>query len=730
MARVSTASLDYDTSTGSVTPTLQVEAGPKVEVRAVGAKVARGRLTRLIPIYEEKTVDRDLLVEGERNLRDYFQSQGYFNAEVVHKQQRVINDRAVIDYLINLGRRHKLVKVEIAGNHYFDTATLRERLFIATASLQYRRGRYSEGLRRRDEQAIADLYRENGFRDVQVTSTVIDNYQGKPDNLAVGLQVVEGPQSFVARLEVEGIRQLPRETIVGALSSAEGQPFSEFNVAVDRDNILARYFNEGFPNAAFEWNVTPAEAPNQVDLRFVITEGERRFVRQVLVSGLETTQPGLVNRNLHLGPGDPLSLTRMADAQRRLYDLGVFARVNMAIQNPDGETQSKYVLYQIEEARKYSVSAGAGAELGRIGGGVSSFENPAGQAGFSPRLSFNVSRLNVNGLGHTLSFKSRVSNLQQRGLINYSAPRLRNVAGLNLSFTALYDKSRDVRTFTARRLEGSVQLSQRLSKATSSLYRFSFRRVSVADLKINQLLVPRLAQAARIGMLSGNLIQDRRDDPIDSRKGVYNTVDLGVASRVFGSEANFTRFLGRNSTYRPLGKNVVLARSLNLGWLNPFRLGGTFGDIPLPERLYSGGASSHRGFPDNQAGPRDESTGFPLGGRALFIHNTEARFPVFGDNLSGVVFHDAGNVYSKLENLSFRVTQRGRDDFDYMVHAVGLGVRYRTPVGPLRLDLAYSLNGPRFCGATAASRPGPPCGTRSDERISRFQFHFSIGQAF
>ena len=452
-------------------------------------------------------------------------------------------------------------------------------------------------------------------------------------------------------------------------------------------------------------------------------------MRQVLISGLDTTQPGLVNRNLLLSPGDPLSQIQMAETQRRLYDLGVFARVNMAIQNPEGETANKYVLYQMEEAKKYSITSGLGAELARIGGARGSLEDPGGRAGFAPRVSLDVSRRNLLGRGHVASFRSRLSTLQRRALVNYSAPRLGNIAGLNLSFTALYDDSTDVRTFSAIRREGSVQLSQRLSKADTALYRFSYRRVSVGSLAIDPLLVPQLAQPARIGMLSGNLIGDRRDDPTDARKGAYNTLDLGFASRIFGSQADFTRALARNSSYHALSKRLVLARSINFGWLYPisFRVGETrTREIPLAERLFSGGAGSHRGFPENQAGPRDLTTGFPLGGRALLMNNTEIRFPVAGDNLSGVLFHDAGNVYSALEKISFRVRQRDLNDFDYMVHAMGLGVRYRTPIGPVRLDLAYSINSPQFKGCTGTTT----CGAPTEQRISRFQFHFSIGQAF
>ena len=126
-------------------PRCSIDAGPRIEVRPVGAKLSRKTLQRYIPIFEEHAVDHDLLVEGARNLRDYFQSQGYFDAEVEFKEQRVINDKATIDYLINTGARHKLVHIEINGNQYFNTETIRERMYLQPASLlQFRHGRYSE----------------------------------------------------------------------------------------------------------------------------------------------------------------------------------------------------------------------------------------------------------------------------------------------------------------------------------------------------------------------------------------------------------------------------------------------------------------------------------------------------------------------------------------------------------------------------------------------------------
>ena len=743
-AKVALDSMAYDGDSNRVRPVVEIEAGPRIEVRTIGAKVSGKKLRQYIPIYEEHTVDRELLVEGARNLRDHFQSQGYFEAEVEPKEQRVINDTATIDYLVNTGRRHKLAHIAIEGNRYFSTETLRERMFLQTANLlQFRHGRFSGSLLRRDEDSIAALYRSNGFRDVSVTSRIVDNYKGKADEIAVFVKVEEGSQWFVERLEIAGVESLEPEALRGMLSSAEGQPFSEYNVSVDRDTILSQYFSEGFPNAAFEWSSRPAAQPNRVNLRFAIREGERQVVRQVLITGLKMTDPQLVARNILLNPGDPLSPNRMTETQRRLYDLGVFAKVDTAIQNPDGETGRKYVQYDMEEASKYSVAVGFGAEIARIGGCQTCLDSPGGEANFAPRISFDASRLNLWGLAHTISLRTRASTLEQRALLNYSWPRFRGDDRFNLSFTGLYDKSLNVRTFTSKRQEGSTQISQRFSKATTFLYRYAYRRVSVDEgtLKISPLLIPQFAQPVRLGMLSMNMIQDRRDDPVEPRKGIYNTVDVGLAHRLVGSQKNFFRFLGRNATYHPLTRRLTLARNTSFGVLHPFEFtGDVFQAIPLPERFFAGGASSHRGFPEAQAGPRDLVTGFPLGGTALLFNQTELRFPLIGENIGAVLFHDAGNVYSSVGKISLRVSQRDEKDFDYMVHAAGFGLRYRTPIGPMRVDLAYSINPPRYFGFKADSRQelleaGPdPCRTRPDrcvlQRLSHFQFFFSIGQTF
>jgi len=743
-SKVSLEGMKFDSASNSAVPSLRIDAGPVIDIRAIGAKISRSKLEKYVPVFQERSVDHDLLVEGAHNLQDYLQSAGYVQADVQFKEQKVVGDKAEIDYLIATGALHKVTAIEVGGNHYFRTDAIRERMYLRTASfLQFPHGRYSENLLGRDEDSIVNLYQSNGFRDVKVTHQIEDkdDLRHKIHTVAIFIYIDEGPQYLVHTLTLKGIERLDAGNIRSLLSSVENQPFSEYNVAVDRDAILAQYFENGFANATFEWSVKPASEPHKIDVEYVVSEGTQEFVRQVIYNGNTHTRTRLINQALELNPGDPLSPTKLTDTQRRLYDLNVFARVDTAIQDPDGETDSKYVLYDLEEAHRYSMRIGFGAEFARIGGCQTCLDAPAGQTGFSPRVSFDLTRSDLWGIGHSITLGTRVSTLEQRALLTYRWPRFGGNSKLTFSITGLYENSRNVNTFSYKREEGSLQLEQRLSKSVKLYYSYTYRRVGIdeATLKITPFLIPLLSQPVKLGLLSGSLIQDHRDDPVEPHKGYYNSLDIGVAEHVFGSDRDYLHFLARNSSYYRLGKRFVFARSTEFGDIYAFHYGTDASDaVPLPERFFGGGSTSNRGFPDLQSGPRDPETGFPVGGTALLFNQTELRFPLIGENIGGVLFHDMGNTFSSLSAISFRVHQQNLQDFDYMVHAVGFGIRYRTPVGPLRVDLAYSINPPKFYGFTgtetqlvnAGVNPCATPGNCTQTGVSHFQYFFSIGQTF
>ena len=759
-ASVNLTSLDYNPETRRAKAHLDIDAGPKVTIRALEAKISKGKLRKYVPVYEEGSIDNDLLEEGRRNLEDYFQSKGYPDVEVTYKREPIQNDEEVINYYIAAGPRRKLVNIEVLGSDYFTQQTMRERMFLRTNSLVLRYGRYSETFRKKDEEAIENLYQANGFRDVKVTSSVETNYKGKPNDIAATFHINEGKQWLVGKLQINGTVRLDLSPIRNQLTSAEGQPYADVNVSSDRNRILEFYYSNGFPSATFSFQTTPGEDPQTVNLTYNIVEGPREFVRKVIISGLYRTRPSLVQRDMDIEEGEPISMTKINDVARRLTDLGIFANVSTGLQDPAGTNRYKYVLYDFDEAARYSFNIGFGLEVGQFGHTTYNLAQAGGAKGISPIVSFDVNRLNFLGLGQTISLQTRYSTLEQRESINYIVPRFLGSLNRTATFSILYDTTQDVQTFSVRREEASAQTSQRLNRASTLLFRFAYRRDS-PNTTIPALNVPAFTQAVRLGELSASYIQDHRDNPADAHRGFWNTVDTGIAGNFFGSQRNFYRFLARNATYTSIGRNLVFARQTQVGGIIPFNVpagSNKYDTIPLPERFFGGGGVSMRGFGDNQAGPRDigtatelpgastisTPTGFPIGGNGLFFNTVELRFPLLGPNISGVFFHDMGNIYTNFSDISFRYRQNNIQDFNYAVQAAGFGIRYKTPLGPVRVDLAYSLNPPRYegfsrnetiqqllsCAPSQIGNPAFPNCDASPQQLGHFQFFFSIGQAF
>ena len=807
-ARAAVRSGEYDPAKNTVPLELDVSEGPRVKIEVTGAKFSDGDLKKLVPVFQEGALDTDLLEEGKRNLRERLERNGYFDAQVNYTSNtREVQGKGnnwkgteqVITYTVDRGERHKLVAIEFAGNHYFSTELLKSRLQIFGGAFASR-GRFSRRLVEADTQSMRNLYLSNGFLSAKVESHVEDDYQGKKGLLSIRFNVQEGEQTRVASLVLEGVHAIPEETLLNVVGSTPGQPYSDFGVSSDRDNILALYFNEGFPEATF--TATSHTATNEksgaedkkqkvpeeteiaqaapVGLVYHIVEGPQTRVRQVLYTGYVHTRPGVIRREIRVKEKEPLREGEVVDSQRRLYNLGVFNRVTIEPQNPAGSDPEKDIVVLVEEAKRYTVAYGGGFEVQRL----ASTTNPTGgEFQAAPRGILEVSKLNLTGRADSLSLKLRGSTLQGRALLGYSVPNTFGKEKFSFQATSFAEKTRDINTFTETRYEGSVQLTEQVTPLTTLLYRYAFRKVGVSNLNttVAPEEIPLFEQPTLVSQFGITWFRDARDNPADATKGTFNSADLSIADTGIGSSASFLRFFFQNSTYHPIKRRFSFARSIRIGILQPYRdtVSLTFPDvtaaqcsgttppptltgsiIPLPERFFAGGGTSLRGFALNQAGPRDPCTGFPVGGQAELALNQEFRFPMrlpfLGTALGGAIFYDAGNVYSRLSRVSFRSslpkptfsTSPNPDDptgpplvlcatncsneLDYFAHTIGLGVRYSTPVGPIRVDLGYQLNPPTFvvpC-TTGGSNSTTIAGCFHGTRLPHFQIFFNLGASF
>jgi outer membrane protein assembly factor BamA len=599
---------------------------------------------------------------------------------------------------------------------------------------------------------------------------------GKTAPLTVTYQIEEGEQLRVSTVRIEGNERVEAGKLTPLLNTAPGQLLSPQNLAGDRDALLTDYMSRGFDQVTVEvaQQAAPSD-PNQVDVAFHITEGKQIFVRKVLLTGLHSTRPDTVARAITLHVGDPLNETALTETQRNLYELALFNEVDAAIENPSGGETSKTVLLQALEARRWALTYGFGfeAQTGTPQNNCDSAIlsgtkcNPNGKTGVSPRILADLTRNNLFGREQSASLRGTYGLLEQKIDLLFQNPHFDGNRNFGFTFSGGYANSKDVTTYVASRLQAGVRWTENfltpgsvLSKANTLIYEYDFRRVKVAESSLQVCLcaLTQLSSAQRVAGPGITWIRDTRDTPLDAHRGTYTSFQEFFSMKPFGAEVNFNRLDLENSSYYGFSKGrFVLARNTRYGQER------SFGDpvnelIPLPERLYAGGTTSLRGFSMNAAGPRDPETGYPIGGAGALINSTELRlppptFPWVGNTVSFVLFHDMGNVFANASDAwasALRVHQPERGScknlqppsstvawnstgpestcsFNYFSHAPGVGLRYHTPVGPIRLDFSYNLNPPLFpviydyTNPTSAAHVGV---------APHFNFFFSLGQTF
>ena len=710
------ASSSYESRTRSAHVVFEVQPGPLVSIRVNGAHIWKRTLKRVLPIYDENLVDKELVEEGGRNLVSYFQSRSYLDVKVdSHFDQQSDSIRVVYD--VQTGRKHRVEEVHFEGNHYFSDKDLEAHISIQKAHFVLLRGKISNDLIRKSVTSLTNLYRNEGFSKAKIEPQVRDH----EPQIDVTFRIFEGEQDRVNTLQIVNNRNEPIQPVTNhPLNLAPGRPYSRKLLEDDRSQILADYLDHGYLNAHFDSTAVPTpEDPHSIDVVYKIEPGPMARIGQVTLLGAQHTQAKFV-RNIteaNVKEGQPLSEGKLLSSESDLYNLGVFDWASITPLRPIEGQEYEEVLVKVHESKRNTLDVGVGFEaIPRSGnvpvGAVALPGLPPLSLGnkfrtsqksfFGPRFSFQYARRDLRGKAETASVGFVFSRLDQRGTFTYSDPRLRGSTWASL-FSVSGERTSENPIYTAELAQASWQIEKTLdAKWTKTVrFRYSFQHTNLSNITIPELVLPQ-DQRVRTSTFSAEYVRDTRDQPLDAHHGIYQTVSFGVTPTALGSSSNFTRFLGQTAFYLPMRPWLTWANNFRIGLVSPFA--GSY--VPLSERFFSGGADSLRGFPINGAGPQrpvavcsspsDTSTcsiiSVPVGGQMLAIVNSEARFPIpLKSGLGGVIFYDGGNVYSNINFHQF---------VSNYTNSVGFGFRYRTPVGPLRIDIGHNLNSPPGVKAT------------------------------
>jgi outer membrane protein insertion porin family len=708
-----------------------VNIGPEVHIHVAGAKLswlpflARRRQRQLIPIYEENSIDPDLVTEGERNLSNFFQKKGYFDVSVRTDFQRH-DDKVLLTYNVSKGMKYSVAEISFRGNHHIESDDLKHMVVVKQHRFLISRGKFSEKLLRNSVNGIKALYQEQGFEDVKVTPDVV-NHQPR---IYITFNVAEGDRTIVSSLKVEGNKAVPLSQLrpPDGFEQREGRPFSPKSLSADRNNIAAKYLDLGFLNSNVQTVVSrhPDNA-HEVDVIYRVTEDQQVRISKVLYMGQQHTKSDLLHVATNLFPEQPLSEGQLLRSESNLYDLGIFDWASVGPRREIKDQPQEQALVKVHESKRNSITYGFGLQIARRGGntptgtiavpglptigtnGAAVF--PSEKTFVSPRGSIEYTRHNVRGEGETGTISVLAERLDQSVLITYTDPHFRRSSWQTLT-TLQAERNSENPLFVAQLENATVQFQRFLNrKKTLQLQaQYNFRHTILSQILVPELVLP-ADRNVQLSYVSGSVIRDTRDFALDAHHGMYQTVDLWVVPTAFGSSANFTRLFLQNAWYRPLPAGIVFANSIRLGFAKPF----SGSNVPTSERFFAGGGTTLRGFPINEAGPLryvpfcapGQTTGcptvpVPVGGNQLFIFNSELRFPIpIMNHLGGAAFYDGGNVYRRINFADFTRNYS---------NTVGIGLRYSTPIGPVRFDIGRNLN--------------PPAG------ISATQFFITVGQAF
>jgi outer membrane protein insertion porin family len=655
---------------------IPVSKGPRLDLKfennmAISAK----ELTNEVTYVDDEEISDELTAEIVGRLKRLYMSKGYYYAQVAAGVEST--DEAVqVTFFIFEGKKVILKKLLFEGIS-IDPRTLRQ--IVPLSANQP----FDNNLIKASIDSLVRFYNALGYLKIEVPD-VKKRFNEEGTELDLNFVINEGPQIKIREIMIYNNKRFSEQEIREALQLNHDEPYNVVDIGDARYRLLSLYNRHGYLDARVE--IESEIILDNAFLTFNIDENRPSRTGKIILSGNNKTKSKIINREITIKEGMPYNYEEAEKIKQRLYKLGIFNEVSINALDPLHEDENGFVrdvLVSLKEGNDAAVEVSIGY------GDYEEF-----------RGSFDITYSNLGGYNRQVGFRTELSDVEQRYVLSFKEPWLFNqpYVPLNIYFVREQTRSVNIETrevlYKLDKISFIASIDKTLAKRWKAGLSYEYSFTDTKDVKKGVILSREDTGTLGIGSVSPSLFYDTRDNPPDPTSGSKNGIVVKFASAPFLSETEFVKVSFQSASYWRLFKNIVLAVSLRGGVA--YDLEDTE-ELPLIERYFLGGRSTVRGYKHDALGPEGED-GSPTGGNVFGLINGELRFSL-AKGFGLVTFVDGGNVWRTIDNISSELK-----------YTVGAGLRYRTPVGPIRVDYGHKLD--------------------REQGQSNGEVHFSIGHAF
>ncbi|NOX25443.1 MAG: outer membrane protein assembly factor BamA [Deltaproteobacteria bacterium] len=600
-------------------------------------------------------------IEGIKKL---YKDKSYFNSRVTAKIEPPKSGKVNVNFHIKEGKKVYIEDISFTGNKAFKARKLKKIMQTAEKgwfSWFTNSGILNHDIVEQDSARLAAFYHNHGYVDAKVGKPRVSKKHG---GIYVNFAIFEGPRYKVGSVDISG-DLIESKTALLALTKLHKSKY--FNRRLLRDDVLKitdRYAEKGYAFAEANPITDKDMANKRINVNIRINKKSLVHINRISIKGNSRTRDKVIRRQMLVKEGGIFNATALKASKQHLERLDYFEHVDVMPQ-PTADTNKMNILVNVKEKATGNFSIGAGYSS------VDSF-----------MFMTEVSQNNFLGKGQRVALKANISSNSNEYDFSFTEPHLAD-SDLLFGFN-FYNWSRDYDDYTKKSKGVGLRLGHPVWNTwyLSGAYSFDDTILTNVSATASQTILDSMAIRYTSSIKIG-LSKDTRNNPINPTSGVIYSITVKYAGGPLGGDSDFTKFEGTTSYYYPLPGDTTLHNKLSFGWA----FANSSNKLPVFEKFYLGGINTIRGFKAAQISPRDPVTGEKIGGGKMWYYNLEYIFPLLKSaGLRGVTFFDAGNVYDEHDTW----------DFNNIKKSVGFGFRWRSPMGPLRLEWGYNLDPTKY----------------------------------